>query len=170
MVEKESLVVGLIPLAVGGSELSRWLPSGDLYSIALFHAKEAQGMGVIKGILWHQGESDADAPNLAGSYAQRFAHMINKFRTELGDPNIPVVVSTLGQFIDRYRQGKGLCCYREVNRQIEILPKYVKNLGVVHTHGLIDRGDGIHFDAQSQIELGKRYATAMRKLTEKTRK
>ena len=39
--------------------IRRWQQNGDLYQAALKRAKLAQQVGVIKGILWHQGESDS---------------------------------------------------------------------------------------------------------------
>ena len=50
--------IGLIPCAVGGTPLSRWSKGGDLYAQALERARLALKDGVLKGILWHQGEGD----------------------------------------------------------------------------------------------------------------
>ena len=51
--------IGLLPCAVGGTPIRRWQQNGDLYKAALKRAKIAQKGGVIRGILWHQGESDS---------------------------------------------------------------------------------------------------------------
>ncbi|NJO25927.1 MAG: sialate O-acetylesterase [Bacteroidia bacterium] len=55
----------MIPTAVGGSSISQWL--GDslyrgvkLYSNFLEKIALAKEHGVIKGIIWHQGESDTN--------------------------------------------------------------------------------------------------------------
>lgn len=166
VVFKNHAAVGLVPLAVGGSELARWEAGGDLYVAALQHAKNAKKCGEIKAILWHQGESDAGSLNSAKSYARRFSAMINAFRRELGQETLPVLVGTLGGFIDQYKGG-GLCCWREVNSQIVSLPKVDSSLYVIDSTGLVDRGDGIHFNTASQQELGLRYAKAYFKIIER---
>ena len=55
----ETVTIGLIPCAVGGTPLSRWESDGDLYKYAIARAKAAMKDGTIKGVLWHQGEIDA---------------------------------------------------------------------------------------------------------------
>eukprot|EP00438_Fugacium_kawagutii_P031637 Skav202134 [mRNA] locus=scaffold3391:17312:17974:+ [translate_table: standard] len=51
--------VGLLPCAFGGSEIERWIADGDLLREAKECVKKGQAAGgVLKGILWHQGESD----------------------------------------------------------------------------------------------------------------
>ena len=54
--------IGLIPCAVGGSELARWEEDGDLRRETLRRvqlALEQDRTSRLAGILWHQGESDA---------------------------------------------------------------------------------------------------------------
>lgn len=58
--------IGLIPCAVGGSGIDDWLPGVRheqtgiyAYDEMLARVKEAQKRGTIKGIIWHQGESDS---------------------------------------------------------------------------------------------------------------
>ena len=65
----DSISVLLIPTAVGGSSISQWL--GDslhrnvkLLSNFLAKIEIAKQYGIIKGILWHQGESDANEGNI----------------------------------------------------------------------------------------------------------
>ncbi len=51
----ESITIGLIPSAVGGTPLKRWQKDGDLYKQAVERAQAAMKEGTLKGILWHQG-------------------------------------------------------------------------------------------------------------------
>ena len=60
--------IGLIPCAVGGSPLSTWKPGGyhestdtHPYDDAIRRARIAMKSGQLKGVLWHQGESDSKA-------------------------------------------------------------------------------------------------------------
>ena len=60
--------IGLIPCAVGGSPIDSWKP-GEFYKPTNSHpwddaikrVKAAMPAGTLKGILWHQGESDSNA-------------------------------------------------------------------------------------------------------------
>src|SRR5690606_5641615 len=71
-----SVSIGLIPCAVGGSQLSRWQKEGDLYQAALKRTKQAREHGVLKGILWHQGENDAVSKELADTYVERLQQTV----------------------------------------------------------------------------------------------
>ena len=88
--------VGLVPCAWGSSELSRWLPEGDLHREALRRASAAlhtAGAGArFAGILWHQGESDCGSEELAGAHAAGAATALQALRDGLGDPALPVVL------------------------------------------------------------------------------
>ena len=63
-----NIVIGLIPCAVGGSPIEVW-DRGKFYEPtktypyddALKKTKIALQNGVLKGILWQQGESDSDS-------------------------------------------------------------------------------------------------------------
>ncbi|HND53722.1 MAG TPA: sialate O-acetylesterase, partial [Pirellulaceae bacterium] len=78
--------VGLIPCAVGGSPIDTWKP-GAYYDAtkshpwddALRRAKLALEAGELKGILWHQGESDSNE-KLAPAYAAKLDDLIARLR------------------------------------------------------------------------------------------
>lgn len=53
------VTIGLIPCAVGGTPLARWMKGGDLYEQAVNRTRKALPDGTLKGILWHQGEHDS---------------------------------------------------------------------------------------------------------------
>jgi hypothetical protein len=87
--------IGLIPAAMGGSSLAQWSPDGELFADAVRRAKAAQKSGVLRGILWHQGESDSQKEGDAQSYRERWTAMITALREQLGTPDAPVVVGQL---------------------------------------------------------------------------
>ncbi|WP_199563208.1 sialate O-acetylesterase [Runella aurantiaca] len=160
-----SVIIGLIPAAVGGSAIDSWQPGGYHdqtksypYDDALRRAKAALPAGKLKGILWHQGESDSK-PALVGSYTQKLEALIKRFRKELSARKVPFVVGTLGDFfVNRIPEAK------DINEQLRQLPKKVKHTACVEAAGLAEKGDKTHFDAPAARELGRRYAEAMRKL------
>jgi hypothetical protein len=150
--------IGLIPCAVGGTPIRRWQRNGDLYKAALKRAKIAQKDGVIKGILWHQGESDSGKEETAKIYEAQLHAMITAWRKDLGRDNIPVVVGELGQFFKRAKF-KGT-----VDAALKVLPSKVKRAAWVSTEGLEHKGDVVHFNAAGYREFGKRYAAKMQAL------
>ena len=151
----EGVKIGLIPCAVGGTSIRRWQQKGDLYQKALKRVKLAQKDGVIKGILWHQGESDSGKEETAKIYATQLHAMIGAWRKDLGSESIPVVVGELGQFFKSAKY-KGT-----VDAALKALPQKVKHTGWVSAQGLEHKGDVVHFDAASYREFGKRYATEL---------
>lgn len=155
------ITVGLIPCAVGGTPLSRWEKGGDLYEQALKSARLAMKDGTIKGILWHQGESDSGAEETAKSYASRLAGMVAALRTDLGAGELPFVAGELGEFLAPVTKEGTPSFWPLVNEQIASLPGLVSNCAVVDSSGLVHKGDVVHFDSASLREFGRRYAKAM---------
>ncbi|WP_375434834.1 sialate O-acetylesterase [uncultured Hymenobacter sp.] len=151
--------IGLIPCAVGGSPIKVWQPNAVYlktfhpYDNALARARLAMQQGILKGILWHQGESDNDSL-LAAVYLEKIAVLVNRLRADLQQPNLPFVAGEIGYF--------NKATY--INRVLNQLPQKVPFTAVVSARGLIDKGDRLHFDTASARELGKRYAAAMKAL------
>lgn len=164
MAEKDpEVTIGLISCAVGGTPLKRWQHGGDLYSNAVQRARIALHNGILKGILWHQGESDSGTTNNANTYGERLAEMILDLRADLQAPNVPFVVGQIGEFL--YDRGPEHSQYpRVVNDALAKLPEKVPATACASSKGLKDKGDMLHFDAASQRELGKRYAAEMLRL------
>ena len=150
--------IGLVPAAVGGTPLSRWMPGEDLYERALGIAREALGGGALKAILWHQGETDAQHLELAQSYGQRLAQMVITLRQALDATNVPFVVGGLGDFLAVYPT----CVhYGLVNDALQNLN--VDRCGFASAEGL-GEFDGIHFNSAALRILGQRYATELLRL------
>lgn len=154
--------IGLVPAAVGGSPISSWAP-GVLdpatkthpYDDALARMRVALRAGKVRAILWHQGESDA-TPALSVLYAARLRALIDRFRTDLGDANLPFVIGQLGRF-DGKPWSESMIRVDSVHRA---LAASVPHVAYVSSEGLHDRGDTLHFDAASARALGERYAAA----------
>lgn len=164
MAEKDaSVTVGIVPCAVGGTALQRWEQTGDLYKRALERARRAQQDGTLKGMLWHQGESDSGRKETAETYGERLSRMIRDFRNDLGETNLPVVVGQLGEFLYDRPENKSPFA-KLINETLANLPKTVPATACIESHGLTHKGDVLHFDAASEREMGRRYATQMLQL------
>jgi hypothetical protein len=149
--------IGLVPCAVGGTSINKWkIGAYDRqththpYDDAIARIKQAMQSGVIKGVIWHQGESDQ---NNVGDYLPKLQELIRNIRSLVQNPNLPFVVGELGQYND---------AYHAMNVEIRKVKTQVPVTAVVSTKGLKDIGDHTHFDSASATKLGKRYAKAMK--------
>jgi hypothetical protein len=157
-----TIYVGLIPTAVGGSPISSWEPGAVYaetgtrpYDDAIRRAREAMKAGDLKAVLWHQGESDAN-PRDAALYDARLRALVQRFRTDLGVPDLPVLVGQLGRFENRTWTPARVA----IDSIHRALPSHVARTAYVSSAGLRDKGDSVHFSAAAARELGARYANA----------
>lgn len=156
--------IGLIPCAVGGTAIESWVPGGydkatntHPYDDASIRIKEAMKSGVIKGVIWHQGEANSSLEK-SKIYLTQLAELITRIRKLTGNPKLPVVVGELG----RYREN-----YQYINQELVKLPSTVKFTAVASSEGLVNKGDRTHFDGASANEMGKRMAVKMIELQKK---
>lgn len=146
--------IGLVPGAFGGSALHEWVPGSMHYKNAVERTRAALQRGVLRGILWHQGEADSADLDKARSYLTRWVPMMTSLKKDLNAEDVPVIVGQLGQFFVRSPYA------RIVNEQLAMIPATVQNTAFVPSHGLKHKGDDVHFDAPSLYEFGRRYAHA----------
>ena len=158
-------IIGILPCAVGGTPLHCWMPGADLYANAAAIVKEARPSGMLKGILWHQGEGDSQRAEDAESYGQRLCKMIRSLRNDLNTPRIPFVAGELGEFLKDYAPGSVF--FRMVNAQLGALCDSMALFGCASASGLTDKGDHVHFDSASLREFGRRYANEYLRITGK---
>lgn len=138
--------VGLVVNARGGSSINDWYTrESHLYKEALVRIKAASSSGQIKGILWHQGEADYRASD----YLHKLSCLIHNFRTDLQLPLLPFIAGQI--------HGNDL----DFNQRILKLPDDVPLTAVARSDGL-SAIDLWHYDTQSMITLGHRYAAQMR--------
>lgn len=163
---RPGVTIGLIPCAVGGSPIDTWVP-GALDAATSTHpwddmmkrARTALTAGTLKGILWHQGESDSK-PELAPAYEAKLHALIARFRKDLSAPEVPFIAGQMGRFADvPWDSAKS-----RVDQAHQALPGKVPHTAFVSAEGLKHKGDKVHFDSAALRELGKRYAEAFLKL------
>jgi len=168
------VTVGIVPVAIGGAAIKMfdqdlyadylktaesWLvnyakeyePSGNVPKAIIDLAKKAQEKGVIKGFIFHQGESDWNNPD--------WPQMVKKTRDDfLKALNLSAdtVAFVAGELLR-----DGGCCY---NERVSKLSDIMENTGFASSEGLKGKGDNYHFDHDSYVEFGKRYAKSMLQL------
>lgn len=155
--------IDLVPCAKGGSAIARWAPApgrDTLYGSC--RARIAEAGGRPAGILWYQGEADTRTPELAASWAGRFAAMVAAFRRDFNAPRLPVVVVELS---DRDPRPEGATRYpgwatvQAAQRALKI-----PCVATVTATGLPKNPDRLHVATEGYRVLGPRIAAAMRKL------
>ena len=93
--------------------------------------------------------------------SQRLVKMISDLRDDLDAKDVPFVVGNLGTFIETHSH---FPFANDINQQLDDLPNKVVNCLCASSEGLGHIGDYVHFDRNSQIEFGKRYAEKIRLL------
>lgn len=157
----ESTYICLVQCSISSTPITEWL--GDslhvvkLYSYMLERTRLAMRRGKLKGVLWQHGEGDADELATAELYSERLQQLIQKFRADIGDPALPFYIGKLPEWCN-----KPLA--KRINEEIEDAARSMSNVFVISTDGLSGRSDSLHFDAEGQRGLGRRYAEAAGKL------
>ena len=157
-----ALHLAILKTCKGGTSLAKdWKPGehgvsagqGPCYRAFLAAVAAARpalgGASRLRALVWHQGESDAALP--AGEYHGLLTTFIARVREDLGEAHLPFVV---GEVFDNGKRDAVRAAQRAVAGEIP---------GVVFVPalGTVTSDKGTHFDAASQLEMGKRYAAAL---------
>ena len=160
--DKPSVTVGLIPMAWGGRSIEQLGKGSGIYSDAIRHAKAAMQAGTLKGVLWHQGESDTVEQTRTDAYEKRLHRLVEDVRKDLGNPQLPFIVGNLAEFYGTGKDHKAAGRVARITKIKEILrslPKKVPHTGFVESTDCTPAARAkVHFDRKSCVLLGKRYA------------
>ena len=153
--------VGIIPCADGGTVLDEWREGSVLYDHAVMMTRLAMSTSRLSGILWHQGESDCRHGGVE-AYFEKFTEMITALRRDLGQGDLPLLIGELSaHYAPEHRMGE---LPLQMNAVFARLAASLPCTAVVPAADLPLKDDGLHFNATSQRELGRRYATAYQAL------
>lgn len=155
--EQPGIHIGLIPCAVGGTRISQWKKGAKLYNNAVSRAKAAMKDGVLKGILWHQGEGDSGKESTLKAYIPNLTRLVHHLRADLDSPTVPFIA---GQLSRAWGDEKPL--RKEFNIQLARHARFqtIPYFGVALSQDISAKADKTHFDAAGLRELGKRYFEA----------
>jgi hypothetical protein len=161
--QEPTMKIGFILCAWGASSIEEWqrdLGQNSLYGACLKPVRAASDYGTIAAVLFSQGESDADNPDLypdpilsVENWDAKFITLLEALRTDLTAPNLPFLFAQL----DNYSGGMNLPYWDTVKRhQASItLPSVV----MIETDDLPLQTDA-HFTTESNVEIGWRFAKA----------
>ena len=144
------LNIGMIVNARGGSSLNVWYePGKECYDATVERIRQAHKWGVFKGIIWHQGSADWNPEDNYEIYKQHLAQMVEHFRSEIEN-------DTLWFICGEVRQLEYL---KNFNKDvIQTVKEYITYSDFVSSEGTTLMEDNTHFDEQSYILMGERYA------------
>src|SRR5262249_10137440 len=142
--------------AHGGTSMAQWDPARkdeggkSLYGSMIRQFRLAGGK--VKGVLWYQGESDANG-EASKRHSQGFAPFIRAGRSDFGPAQRPFYFVQIGRFVRGGDPG-GWDTVREGQRR---LPERVPNTAVVSVIDL-ELDDAIHVGTQGLKRAGQRLA------------
>ena len=158
--------VGIIPCADGGTTLDQWREGGLLFDNAVSCARLAMRTSHLVGILWHQGEGDCGAYD---KYFDKISAMMGALRRELGDPELPLVVGGLGDFLKDMKSDPSLANYPHINDALARFVEQSPATAFASAKGLTSNPDNLHFNHASLQEFGRRYYEAFKTVENKAR-
>ena len=161
----KDITIGLIPAppAAHPSRCGRRTHSGarPKASLTTKHCAGswlARKRGVLKGILWHQGESDGNEKD-AKLYADRLADLVTRLRRDLESPQVAILLGGLSEPLRTRNEHARL-----VDQALRDFAGKDGRFAYVESDKLTLMGDNTHFDAASAREFGRRYAKALLKM------
>jgi hypothetical protein len=158
------VTIGLVGAAHGGQAIEYFLKDCGSYNACtptygttpnnfnggyewlLDLATRVQQRGVIKGIIFHQGESNTGDQAWPG----RVKQLVSDIRNDLGTGDIPFIAGELPY--------TGCCASH--NTLVWQLPSVITNAHVVTAEGL-EVHDAYHWNSAGVREMGRRYANKM---------
>ncbi|HSC52972.1 MAG TPA: sialate O-acetylesterase [Phnomibacter sp.] len=169
----KNVQVGIINVSVGGCKIELfakdsfqayvetapgWLKNmvkeydGNPYERLVDMARLAQKVGVIKGILLHQGESNSGDTLWPVKVKAVYDNLLKDLN--LPHDSIPLLA---GELVPADQNGA--CA--GMNRIIATLPKIISRAYIIPSAGCEGITDRLHFSASGYRELGRRYAAKM---------
>ena len=169
----KNIRVGVVKVGVSGTKIELWDRNscreylatadawkvkladeygGDPYAYLVELAKIAQQHGVIKGILLHQGESNADDKE----WPKKVKLVYDSLMSDLGlkPDSVPLLA---GEVVNADQGGEKA----SANEIIKTLPATLHNSYVISSAGLPCNPDHLHFTAEGYRQFGRRYAEKM---------
>lgn len=172
----EQVTVGIINVSVGGCKIELfdedscasyaarqpdWMKNmikeyaGAPYQRLVEMARLAQKEGVIKGILLHQGESNAGDTLWPQKVKKVYDHLLEDL--SLDAKNVPLIA---GELVPEDQDGA--CA--SMNKIIRTLPQTIPTAHIVSSATCEGVKDKLHFSAAGYRKLGRRYAAVMLEL------
>ncbi|MCB2155985.1 sialate O-acetylesterase [bacterium] len=156
--EETGVPIGLIMNANGGTNMSQWDPNlasygGESLYGSLLRRVDLLG-GEVTGIVWYQGESDAESQEQIDNYSERTTNFVQQLRRDFNARDLPFVLVQLGRVYDKRRNSS---YWMSIQTQQLELEQSLGNAWLAAATGE-SMSDHIHLDGKGQRELGRKLA------------
>lgn len=136
-----------------GDDESKWgsaIPQlyGEAVRIVKQVLEQEDIKGELKGVLWHQGCGNSNQTE-SPLYCSRVKAVVDALRRDLNIPDLPFVA---GQLCPEFKNAPYF------NPEIMKIGQVIDNAYCASSEGLSSIGDGTHFNRESLITFGERYA------------
>lgn len=160
--------IAIVKTSGGGTKLwKHWLPNQGMYKRFLKNIDSActqlSNSGTpyeIEGMLWMQGESDAETIEWADAYENNLKTLFTDVRKEMDNTDLPIIMGRISIGLLR----KTPWCFDYTERVQEAQDRVAAeddNTFIINTNNLSTLKDNTHFDTKSQIYLGKKMGKLM---------
>lgn len=141
----------LVVNARGGSSIRSWMPAASqgYWGQAVHRTQQALKYGKLRGILWHQGETDSE--NASSFYMDSLKVMVAALRDTLQAEAVPFIAGEIAPWhVNRER----------FNPVIHKIGEQIPHSAWVSSEGCTPLRDDRdpHFSRDGQMLLGERYA------------
>ena len=160
--------IAVVKTSAGGTKLwKHWLPEQPMYSRflknmenALQQLKDSGVVAEICGMLWMQGESDAETIEWANAYENNLKILFADVRKQTKIEDLPIVMGRIS--IGLLRETPW--CFDFTERVQEAQEKVAaedRNVFIINTNKLKTLKDNTHFNSEAQIWLGNKMGKIM---------
>ncbi len=145
--------IGIVNVARGGTNIYQWKKSyldNSLYQQMIKRALAASAQGQIRGLLFYQGENDAEGKNTDhyNDWDIQFERFVMDVRKDLHNDTLPVVFAEIGKGNGIYWQ-KVKKCQEKVD---------INLVSMIKTDDIENKKGSVHFTTKGYIEIGNRFA------------
>ncbi|KAI9491886.1 SGNH hydrolase-type esterase domain-containing protein [Zychaea mexicana] len=165
--EQYNVPVGLVASSHGGTTMEQWSPellettenpfNNTLYGAMLGRIEKIENQ--VAGILWYQGESDAENATLANEYGTRLKSFIQTTRSKLNNERLPFVYVQIARSSNLVNNNNNWNTVREGQRSLINDDWNTDQIGVVSSIDC-ELDDPVHLSANGQAAVGRRLAVA----------
>jgi hypothetical protein len=157
MFDRTGVPQGLICAAHGGTSMLQWSPQRKNLGGESLYASMLESVRVtrqpVAGLLWYQGESDANLQD-AALYSARMKELVAATRRDFRQPGLPWIVVQISRV---YGHPIALGPWNDIQEQQRLLPRRIRNLETVAAIDL-PMDDGIHIGSDGYVTLAGRMA------------
>lgn len=161
--------IRLVKFSAGGTSLAdSWLPEKkkmyarftDNYRNAIDNLEKSGHPVEITGMLWMQGEGDAETIERANAYEKNLEILLAVIRTQTGKANLPVVMGRISSNLLKETPWS-FDHTAIVQKAQEAVTNKDPHSWLIPADDLTMLKDNTHFDTAGQIALGERMAKQM---------